>query len=72
MKNHLFITKILFFPFLTFYSFVSFAQGKELLITIQQDSITLREVFVQIEQQTSYAVAYEQTGLEADRKKRSL
>ena len=50
----------LFFPFL---SLTTIAQNKDKKITIQNKNISLKEAFAQIETQTGYSIAYEQSNL---------
>lgn len=43
------------------------AQNSEKRITIQKDNISLKEAFAQIEQQTNYSIAYEQSALNTEK-----
>lgn len=54
---------LLFFAFL---SLAAMAQSEEKRITLQNKNITLKEAFIQIEQQTGYSVAYEQSNLNVE------
>ncbi len=57
-----------FFLFFTFLSLTTVAQNKEKKITIQNKSISLKEAFAQIEVQTGYSIAYEQSNLDIEKK----
>lgn len=56
------------FLFFAFLAFTASAQNGEKKITIQNKNISLKEAFLQIEQQTGYSVAYEQSNLNTDRR----
>lgn len=60
--------KVVLFLFFIFLSFLTNAQKGENRITIQHKNISLKEVFAQIESQTGYSVAYEQTHLDIEKK----
>ena len=60
--------KLAIFLFFTFLSLTTVAQNKEKKITIQNKSISLKEAFAQIEVQTGYSIAYEQSNLDIEKK----
>ena len=60
--------KLAIFLFFTFLSLTTVAQNKEKKITIQNKSISLKEAFAQIETQTGYSIAYEQSKLDIEKK----
>ena len=60
--------KLAIFLFFTFLSLTTVAQNKEKKITIQNKSISLKEAFAQIELQTGYSIAYEQSNLDIEKK----
>lgn len=59
------IAIILFFAFLPY---MVIAQSKENKITIQDKSISLKVLFEQIEKQTTYSIAYEQSALDLSKR----
>lgn len=62
------LSKTILFLFFIFLTFSVMAQNGEKKITILNKNITLKEVFLQIERQTGYSVAYEQSNLDIDKK----
>lgn len=60
--------KLAIFLFFTFLSLTTVAQNKEKKITIQNKRISLKEAFAQIESQTGYSIAYEQSNLDLEKK----
>lgn len=60
--------KLAIFLFFTFLSLTTVAQNKEKKITIQNKKISLKEAFAQIETQTEYSIAYEQSKLDIEKK----
>ena len=60
--------KLAIFLFFTFLSLTTVAQNKEKKITIQNKKISLKEAFAQIETQTGYSIAYEQSKLDIEKK----
>ena len=60
--------KLAIFLFFTFLSLTTVAQNKEKKITIQNKRISLKEAFAQIESQTGYSIAYEQSNLNIEKK----
>lgn len=60
--------KVAVFLFFILLPFVVYAQEGEKKITIQNKSISLKDVFAQIESQTGYSVAYEQSDLDIEKK----
>lgn len=63
--------KTVIFSFFIFIFLTTNAQDKEKKITIEHTIISLKEAFSQIELQTGYSIAYEQSNLDLN-KKRSL
>lgn len=61
------LDKILVFLFFIYLSNAVVAQNKDQKITIQRESISLKEVFAAIERQTEYSIAYEQSMLDLGR-----
>lgn len=59
------IAIILFFAFLPY---MVIAQSKENKITIQDKNISLKALFEQIEKQTTYSIAYEQSALDLSKR----
>ncbi len=62
------LSKTVLFLFFVFLTFSVVAQNGEKKITILNKNISLKEAFLQIEQQTGYSVAYEQSNLDIDKK----
>lgn len=62
------VSKTVLFLFFAFLTFSVVAQNGERKITILNKNITLKEAFLQIEQQTGYSVAYEQSNLNVEKK----
>lgn len=62
------LEKTVLFLFFAFLPYMAIGQNGEKKITIQNQSISLREAFAQIELQTGYSVAYEQSILDIERK----
>ena len=60
--------KLAIFLFFTFLSLTTIAQNKDKKITIQNKNISLKEAFAQIETQTGYSIAYEQSNLNIEKK----
>ena len=60
--------KILLFLFFAFLSLNATAQDDRKPITIQNKSISLKEAFAEIEQQTGYSIAYELSAVDVKRK----
>ena len=60
--------KLAIFLFFTFLSLTTVAQNKDKKITIQNNRISLKEAFAQIESQTGYSIAYEQSNLDLEKK----
>lgn len=60
--------KLAIFLFFAFLSLTTVAQNKEKKITIQNKRISLKEAFAQIESQTGYSIAYEQSNLDLEKK----
>lgn len=60
--------KTAFFLFFTFIILGAAAQEKEKKVNIHNKNITLKEAFTQIELQTGYSVAYEQSSLDIEKK----
>ena len=60
--------KLAIFLFFTFLSLTTIAQNKDKKITIQNKNISLKEAFAQIETQTGYSIAYEQSKLDIEKK----
>lgn len=69
INTHKQAAKTVLLLFFTFLSLSVVAQSGEKKITIQSQSISLREAFIQIEQQTGYSIAYEQSDLDVERKR---
>ena len=61
--------KLAIFLFFTFLSLTTVAQNKEKKITVQNKRISLKEAFAQIETQTGYSIAYEQSNLDIEKKR---
>lgn len=59
---------IFFFFLLVLPVQLTLAQDNEKLITIQNKSISLKEVFSEIEKQTGYSIAYEKSSVNTDKK----
>lgn len=55
--------KLILFLFFTFHFLMVGAQNTEKRVTIHHKNISLKEAFLQIEQQTGYSIAYEQSNL---------
>lgn len=68
IKTNKQLNKTVLFLFFTFLSFAAIAQNEEKRITIQNKSISFKEAFAQIEQQTGYSVAYEQSTLDMEKR----
>lgn len=62
------LTKTVLFLFFAFLTCSLVAQNGEKKITILNKNISLKEAFLQIEQQTGYSVAYEQSNLDVEKK----
>lgn len=62
------LSKTVILLFFTFLTFAATAQNGERKITILNKNITIKEAFLQIEQQTGYSVAYEQSNLNVEKK----
>lgn len=60
--------KVVLFLFFILLPFAAHAQDGEKIITIQNKNISLKDVFAQIESQTGYSVAYEQSDLNIENK----
>ena len=60
--------RIIILLFFIFFSFGAIAQEKEKKISIQNKSISIKEAFSEIEQQTDYSIAYEQLTLDLNKK----
>lgn len=60
--------KIAIFLFFTLSCLTLVAQHKEKKVTVQNKSISLKEAFAQIEAQTGYSIAYEQSNLDLFKK----
>lgn len=60
--------KLAIFLFFTFLFLTAIAQNKEQKITIHNKSISLKDAFAQIEMQTEYSIAYEQSNLDIEKK----
>lgn len=60
--------KVVLFLFFILLPFAAHAQKGEKRITIQNKNISLKEAFAQIESQTGYSVAYEQSRLDIEKK----
>ena len=57
------LDKLILFLFFTFHFLMVGAQNTEKRVTIHHKNISLKEAFLQIEQQTGYSIAYEQSNL---------
>lgn len=57
------LDKLILFSFFTFHFLMVGAQNTEKRVTIHHKNISLKEAFLQIEQQTGYSIAYEQSNL---------
>ena len=60
--------RIVILLFFISFSFGTIAQEKEKKISIQNKSISIKEAFSEIEQQTDYSIAYEQLALDLNKK----
>lgn len=60
--------RIIILLFFISFSFGTTAQEKEMKISIQNKSISIKEAFSKIEQQTDYSIAYEQLALDLNKK----
>lgn len=60
--------RIIILLFFISFSFGAIAQEKEKKISIQNKSISIKEAFSKIEQQTDYSIAYEQLALDLNKK----
>lgn len=60
--------RIIILLFFITFSFGTIAQEKEKKISIQNKSISIKEAFSEIEQQTDYSIAYEQLALDLNKK----
>lgn len=68
IKTNKLPAKVAVFLFFILLPFAVNAQDGEKKITIQNKSISLKDVFAQIESQTGYSVAYEQSDLDIEKK----
>lgn len=57
------LDKLILFLFFALHFLTIAAQNAEKKVTIQHKNISLKEVFAQIELQTGYSIAYEQSNL---------
>lgn len=62
------VSKTVLFLFFAFLTISLMAQNSEKRITILNKNISLKEAFLQIEQQTGYSVAYEQSNLDVEKR----
>ena len=62
------LDKMIILLFFSFLSLTAIPQNAEKKITIQNKNISLKEAFEQIELQTGYSIAYEQSDLDLSRK----
>ena len=62
------LSKTILFLFSVFLTCGLMAQNSEKKITILHKNISLKEAFLQIEQQTGYSVAYEQSNLDVEKR----
>ena len=60
--------RIIILLFFISFSFGAIAQEKEKKISIQNKSLSIKEAFSEIEQQTDYSIAYEQLALDLNKK----
>lgn len=67
MKQIPFHRITLFFFFVFFYT-AAIAQNKRKTVSIENNSISVKEAFAAIEKQTDYSIAYERTALDPDKR----